>query len=200
MNKLSFAALLGLMFLPSAFSKPVPLVLHVAPTDAQVTWEGRKKIGSKHTGTVLLKSGTVLIEKGKLVGGEIAIDMTSLKDTDIQSEGMNAKLVGHLKSPDFFDVSHHPVATFTITKVEPAAEGMQKITGNLAIKGQSLATSFEAKVAHKGKQTKLSGAIPVDRTKYGIRYGSASFFADLGDKVIEDVFTVAFDLTAKAGK
>ena len=42
----------------------------------------------------------------------------------------------------------------------------------------------------------LKGEMKVDRTLYGIKFRSLKFFSDIGDKVINDEFTVGFDITA----
>ena len=39
--------------------------------------------------------------------------------------------------------------------------------------------------------------LTLNRTTWGLKYGSASFFKSLGDKAINDEFTLAVDLTAK---
>jgi len=36
----------------------------------------------------------------------------------------------------------------------------------------------------------VTTALNIDRTKFGIRYGSGSFFDDLGDKAINDMFEI----------
>src|SRR5258708_18571070 len=41
----------------------------------------------------------------------------------------------HLKRPDFFDVAKYPAITFKSKKVEQAAPGKIKITGDLTIHG-----------------------------------------------------------------
>ena len=41
-------------------------------------------------------------------------------------------------------------------------------------------------------------AFKVDRTKYGIKYGSGSFFENLGDKAISNDFEVEVDIAANA--
>jgi len=36
--------------------------------------------------------------------------------------------------------------------------------------------------------------IDIDRSKFGVKYGSNSFFDNLGDKAIDDVFTLEIKL------
>lgn len=170
---------------------------NVNTADSKISWEGRKKIGDAHTGELALKTGKVIMNGGKLTGGEFEIDMQSLKVTDIKDEGMNAKLVGHLKSDDFFSVDKFPVATLKITKVAAGKDGKQNISGSLTIKGKTHPISFPAEV-HPGKDSVHAVAnFNVDRTKYDVRYNSMKFFSSLGDKVINDEFSVKVDLTAK---
>ena len=40
----------------------------------------------------------------------------------------------------------------------------------------------------------FKATIEVDRSKYDVRYGSSSFFDNLGDKVIYDVFELEVEL------
>ena len=48
-------------------------------------WTG-SKLTSSHQGEINLKSGALEIKDGKLVGGKFIIDMTSIKNTDIEDE------------------------------------------------------------------------------------------------------------------
>ena len=48
-----------------------------------------------------------------------------------------------------------------------------------------------------GKMT-ISGEVVLDRSQFNVRYGSGSFFDDLGDNLIHDNFTVGFALVADA--
>ena len=122
------------------------------------------------------------------------IDMTSLKNTD-QEGDMNAKLVNHLKSDDFFSVEKHPTSTLKITKVEQTGE-KATVNGELTIKGVTKPISFPAEIKVEGKRLSAKGEMKVDRTLYGIKFRSLKFFSDIGDKVINDEFTVGFDITA----
>lgn len=168
----------------------------VSPADSKVTWEGKKKIGDSHHGELAVKSGQLKVAGGKLVGGEFEIDMTSLKVTDVKDEGMNKKLTNHLHSDDFFSIAKHPTSKLVITKVEEK-DGKTMITGDLTIKGKKEPITFPATVAVAKDEVKAQSTLNVDRTKYDVRYNSGKFFPNLGDKVINDEFTVNVDLTAK---
>jgi polyisoprenoid-binding protein YceI len=125
----------------------------------------------------------------------LEIDMTSLSNKDVSDAGMNAKLVGHLKSDDFFSVEKHPVSSLKITKVEKKA-GKTMITGDLTIKGITKPVTFPADVKVEKNSVKAKGEVKVDRTNYDIKFRSVKFFSDIGDKVINDEFKVGFDISA----
>ncbi len=57
--------------------------------------------------------------------------------------------------------------------------------------------SFPATVEHAGDTYTARGQLTVDRTKYGIRYGSDSFFDNLGNKAIADDFELEVVLVAQ---
>lgn len=141
------------------------------------------------------------VKGSQLVGGTFVVDMTSLKNTDLTDADYNAKLVGHLKSEDFFGVEKNPTATLVITSVKAlkgdAAGNNVTITGNLTIKGKTNPLSFPAKVGVKNGVAAASGTASIDRSKYDVKYGSTLFGA-AADKAIDDVFTLSFNVIAKA--
>jgi polyisoprenoid-binding protein YceI len=165
--------------------------------EAKIGWEAKKVIGSGHQGELKLKTGSLVMEKDKIKSGEFVIDMTSLKNTDITDEKMNAKLIGHLKSDDFFSIEKHPTALLTITKVETAKDGKHMMSGDLTIKGIKKPISFPAEIKNEKNAVMAKSVITVDRTAYDIKYNSLKFFSAIGDKAINDTFTVTVDLTAK---
>lgn len=184
---------LGLVLLPlSAFAKAEAFKVDTGASKA--TWEGTKLVG-KHDGELKVKGGELSVEKGALTGGKIEIDMTSLTDKDLTDAGMNAKLVNHLKSDDFFSVEKNPTSTLKVTKVEKK-DGKTMVTGDLTIKGITKPISFPADVNVDGKKVTAKGEMTVDRTMYDIKFRSLKFFSDIGDKVIHDQFKVGFDITA----
>ncbi|NUM87920.1 MAG: YceI family protein [Bdellovibrionales bacterium] len=177
---------------PTAFAANEKLSVKAA--ESSLHWLG-KKVTGQHEGTIDLKSGTLEMKDGMVVGGSFTVDMTSLKVIDIQDPADNGKLTGHLKSDDFFSVAKNQRSTFKITKVEGDGESVT-VTGDLTIKGVTHPISFPAKVMRQGKRVEATASFPVDRTKYGIRYGSPSFFNNLGDKAINNEFQVSLKLVA----
>ncbi len=154
-----------------------------------IAWTG-KKVTGQHTGNLSLKSGELVMKKGKITGGTFEIDMKSMTNTDIKDAGMNQKLIGHLKSEDFFSVDKYPVARLVITRSNTTDGLNYDITGDLTIKGKTLPVNYKAIVTKNGSQAVAKASITVDRAKYDVRYGSKSFFEGLGDNLIYDEFLV----------
>lgn len=193
MKKLIYAFGFLATFALFSFTLSVEKV-NVDTTKSTIIWKGYKVTG-EHTGTINLKSGALEMEDGKLVGGRFEIDMTSIKVTDLEGKWAQ-KLEGHLKSPDFFGVEAHPTATFVITKAAPkGTPGDYKIAGDLTIKGITKEIKFYAHLSEDGKTATVK--ITVDRTDFDVRYGSGSFFDNLGDKTIYDEFDLEVTLVTE---
>jgi polyisoprenoid-binding protein YceI len=146
-----------------------------------------------------MQAGTVSLKGDRVVGGTFTLDMTSIVNLDLEAEEWNQKLVGHLKSDDFFSVETHPTATFKITKAKlrrfaKANEANYEIKGVLTIKGISNAVTFPARIVWNDQGYEATGKIELDRTRWDIRYGSGKFFDNLGDKMIHDLFTLKFSI------
>lgn len=154
-----------------------------------VTWSG-KKIGGSHYGGIQIKSGYFEFKDGAIVGGNVVMDMNSITNTDLTDEGYNQKLIGHLKSDDFFGVERFPTATFKASKATQFKNGKAALTGVLTIKGKSENISVE--VTQKGNT--YEAQLKIDRSKFDVRYGSNSFFDNLGDKAIDDLFVLDVQL------
>ncbi|SFD55926.1 YceI-like domain-containing protein [Algibacter lectus] len=155
---------------------------------SKVVWKGYKVTGS-HEGTIDIKSGALDFDGDKLIGGNITIDMTTLVSTDLEGE-YKGKLEGHLKSDDFFGVDTHNTSTLEFTEVKASGKNSYDVTGKLTIKGKTNSVKFTISIYGN----KATANLKVDRTKYGVKYGSASFFDDLKDKAIYDEFDLVADL------
>lgn len=156
--------------------------------ESQVIWKGKKVTGS-HTGTIQLKDGHIKIEDGQLLGGEFLMDMASIKVTDLTGENKE-KLEGHLKSEDFFGVEKHPTSKLVITSVSKKDDTTFGVVGNLTIKDITHPVTFDLNREENSATTNLV----IDRSKYNVRYGSGSFFDNLGDNTIYDNFELNADL------
>lgn len=137
---------------------------------SNVEWTG-KKVSGQHHGDVQVKSGSLTVDEGKLVGGNFVIDLTSINNLDLEGE-FKGKLEGHLKSADFFDVENHPEATFEITDVKDGATaGAVVISGNLTIRGVSKNITFDAQVEDASDTAvKATADFNIARDDWGVSY------------------------------
>jgi len=144
--------------------------LAVDTAQSTVHWTGRK-VSGEHHGDVQVKSGTLTVEDGKLVGGNFVIDLTTITNHDLEGE-YKGKLEGHLKSADFFDVDNHPEATFEITNVQDGAEaGNVAISGNLTIRGVTKNITFDAQVQEASDSAvKATADFNIAREDWGVNY------------------------------
>lgn len=154
-----------------------------------VLWTGNK-IGGSHKGEIQIKSGYFELNKGEIVSGKVVIDMGTITNTDLKDPGYNQKLVGHLKSDDFFGVDNFPVSTFEVKNASKFNDGKATVSGTISIKGRTENISFD--VFRNGNT--YTAQLKVDRSKFDVRYGSNSFFDNLGDKAIDDIFILDIKL------
>ncbi|MEO1030608.1 MAG: YceI family protein [Bacteroidota bacterium] len=161
-----------------------------------IEWKGFKPTGS-HTGTIAIAKGLINVNDGAVESGNFVIDMSSIKVTDIpvEEEG-NAKLAGHLTSADFFDVATYPQAKFEVTGLE-TVDGKMMLSGNLTMKDATNNISIPVTTNIEGdNMTLTSEAFTIDRSKWNIKYGSKSFFDNLGDRFINDDIELKVNLVA----
>lgn len=163
---------------------------------SKVTWVGRKVTG-EHTGNIALMDGVFAFDGKTVTGGSFNIDMNTITCTDLTDAEYNGKLIGHLKSDDFFSTAKFAKSTLVLTKLVPTGKNQYNVMGNLTIKGTTHPIEFPATITVALDKITAKAKIMVDRTKYDIKYGSASFFDSLGDKAISNEFELNVDLVAK---
>jgi len=170
----------------------------VDASKSELKWNG-KKVTGEHYGTINLKEGSFTLDGAKLTGGSFVADMNTIVVQDLTDKEYNGKLVGHLKSDDFFAVEKHPTASFVVTKATPKTANTYDVTGNLTIKGITKPVTFPVTVTPASNGASVKGTIVVDRSKYDMQFRSKSFFdaATLGDKMVYDDFTIDVNLVAK---
>lgn len=185
-NKILSAAAPVLIFTTLSFTS---VKKSVDVEASSVEWTG-KKIAGTHNGNIKLQEGFLnFTEDGKLTGGEFTMNMNSIVVTDLEGE-YKTKLEGHLNSEDFFGVESHPTSKLVIIDVSPKSGDTYAVKGDLTIKGKTEPVAFDMEV----KDDTASAKVTIDRTKYGIRYGSGSFFSNLGDNTIHNNFVLDVNL------
>jgi polyisoprenoid-binding protein YceI len=160
-----------------------------------ISWKGIAPTKAHH-GTINVSEGYLAFEDGGLAGGNFIINMNSIVNLDLEDKTYNDKLVGHLKSADFFDVEKNPYSVFAITSVEEK-DGKAIVKGNLTVKGIKKNIEFPATVTLDGDKVSLkSDVFSIDRTEWDVRYNSGKFFENLKDKLINDNIELSFDVKA----
>lgn len=176
-------------------------VMVVSTDQSNVEWLGEKVTG-KHNGNVNVRQGNIVLdESGMIQSAYVQVDMKTISNSDIEDADTRAKLVGHLKSDDFFSVEKFPYAEINIKQFKPGeGKGQFMANGELTIKGKTLPITFPFTLKQDGSQVSAMGELTFDRSKYDVRYGSDSFFDNLGDKVIYDDVKLNFTIKAMAKK
>ena len=158
----------------------------IDPAASQLSWTGYAEVGSwAPTGSIQVASGHLTMSGAQLRSATLTMAMTTIKHE-------NKQMQEHLRSDAFFDVARFPQATFTLRTLAGTTA-----TGQLTIKGVTRSITFPVGISQTSAGVRIKGKAIVDRTQYGIRYNSSSFFTDLGDQAIRNDFTLTFDLLAK---
>lgn len=173
---------------PTEKTTPVAEKKIVDVAASKITWKAYKVTGS-HEGTINLTSGNLDFNGDVLTGGAFVVDMTTINTTDLEGE-YKQKLDGHLHSDDFFGTATHKTASLEITGVKATGKNAYTATGNLTIKNITKEVNFSISVYGN----KATANLKVDRSEFDVRYGSGSFFDNLGDKTIYDEFDLVVDL------
>ena len=200
-----------------AANEAISPIIILNKNESNFFWTGGLKFGAtNHSGNLKMKSGNLTLENNK-ISGEVVIDMLSLSNIDL-SEGPGERLVGHLRSPDFFNVERFPTAKLSIQEsriVEKLGDGSYKmiINGLITIKGQTNPVSFEAKVNLDAEIKTAEGKLIFNRNDFNIQYRSEihldnpkTFWNKLQttrdtakDKVIRDLIEIDFKVLSIPG-
>lgn len=180
---------------------------------SKVEWVGTK-VSGYHSGEIPLKTGEILLTDGNVSGGKFILDLANLtvsgpKGTD---DAMNKKLLGHLRSEDFFDVQKHPEAVFELTDIKPNTGGALKdtaderqneiseytvtnpthlVSGNLTIKGITKNIQFPAQISKSGDVVEAKAKFNINRKDWNIVYPG------MPDDLIKDEIHLGILIKAK---
>lgn len=168
--------------------------------ESTIGWTGRNPNG-RHFGTVALSGGQASLTPDS-ISGRFEIDMTSILNTDLSGDELYPVLIAHLESDDFFLSRVFPKAVFTIaagTQIPSPTLTMPNfvIRGDLELRGIQADLEFMASVTPvENNGIAVEAHFDIDRTRWGLRYGSSRFFDYLGRHVVFDL--ISFDLRVVA--
>ncbi len=164
------------------------------PAESGILWTGRN-YNSRHTGTLDIKDGA-LIREGEGLKGLFTLSMNSIANTDLAGTELQGVLEDHLKSDDFFFVSHFPTCTVEITDMAPIPEAPAtlpnyRVTAVMTLRGIAREVSFDANLRPLAEgRIALMANLDLDRTKWGVLYGSARFFKYLSYHIVYDMISI----------
>lgn len=157
---------------------------------SSINWVG-KKVTGEHSGTIAIKAGSLVFKKDKLAGGKFVVDMTKIVVTDLQAGQGKEDLEKHLNADDFFGVKKFPTSVLLFKKIADKGNGVYTITANMTIKSITKPVTFDMTVTGNT----ATANVVINRTEFDIKYGSGTFFQNLGDKTISDNFDLNVKLT-----
>jgi rhodanese-related sulfurtransferase/polyisoprenoid-binding protein YceI len=166
-----------------------------------IEWIGRNP-NTRHYGTIGLSKGEITVRNSQ-IGGSFEIDMKSIKNINLESDPLQPLLINHLMSDDFFFVKMFPVATFTITSAKPikdatSSEPNFEVQGLLELRGMKKDIHFLANASgEQCGEVKIEAHFDLDRTRWGVIYGSTRFFEHLGMHLVFDSISIQIRLITK---
>ena len=174
---------------PYPVFQPEKRLYSVDPEQSLVLWTGRNARG-QHNGVLALSGGE--IDFSDCCSGYFHADMRSIRDLDIHDPEQRAVLEAHLASDDFFFVDRFPSATYHIERIMsvarlPAGVANHTLTGLLELRGVSRNVVMAAHFRNLDNGAiSLQANFNLDRTMWGVLYGSARFFKFLGKHLVYD--------------
>lgn len=136
--------------------------------ESAVMWKGSMLGMYSHEGTLNIKEGFITTVDGKVTGGKVVVDMSSMSPTDanFDEEKTPDKLVGHLSSADFFDVANFPTASLNVTSVKES-----KGSGKLTVRGNTGTVEFvDVNSVVEDDRFKAKANMTFDRTAYDVSW------------------------------
>jgi len=158
--------------------------LRINMAKSKIDWAATEMRGTKRrTGILSFKEGYFLIKNSEMVGGTFMVDMGTMDVTDVPIHERIARknLIDHLKSDDFFDVTHYPTAAIELTKTQKTNNDSLKISGNLTIRDVTKNIEF---LAHQ-KDHIFRTNFTFNRFDWNIAYEGSWADKTLVDKDVE---------------
>lgn len=185
----------------NVFSCAFDRAWNINPVESTLMWWGRNA-NTTHHGTVGISSGVLHVNNGAF-GGTVTLNMASIQNIDLQGTELHPVLEHHLKSDDFFFTQLFPSAILKMEKavpMQPQSPTMPTfmISGDLGLRGLHGAVQFPATVTVlDDEHITLEAHFDIDRTDWGVLYGSTRFFKHLSYHLVFDHISIQVRLVAE---
>ena len=125
-----------------------------------------------------------------MISGLLIFDLRTINTQDLAGTSKE-KLDNHLKNKDFFNIGQFPSAQLSTKGFDG-----KNLTGDLTIKEITKEITFPATLNIQPNSITGKANFTINRTDYGILYGSGNFFDIAKDKIISD--EIEFNVSIKA--
>jgi len=149
-----------------------------------VNWTGTKFGFYDHTGTLKFSKGSVKVKGSDILSGGLVVDMTSLATTDenYDEENTSDNLIGHLSSPDFFNIKEFKTAQLGFMGNQEANLSIKDKTNKITYKNVRVEESPEGK--------KLFASTEFNRQDFGVTF-------KIGEAIANDIVKLDVELLLK---
>ena len=186
---------------PQTFLKLENRSYHVDTNQSAIEWRGRNP-NTTHFGTVKIVNGKLAVRDG-IITGMFEIDMDSIININLEGDELQPVLIAHLKSDDFFLTKIFPKAKFEINQAISVKKPYlslpnYKVNGTLELRGIKVQQDFVATIVRTPEDDLVAEAhFDIDRTKWGVIYGSARFYEHLGMHLVFDLISFQVRIVAR---
>ncbi len=166
--------------------------------ESTIHWTGRNSNG-KHFGTVGVTDGSLSARDGQL-SGALSIDMRTIRNLDVKDSTLRRLLETHLESEDFFNVTMFPKANLTVLAAEPlqaaplgAANFKMRVSLSMCgVRAEMDMSGTLSWLTTEGPEQgyALEAHFDLDRTRWGVIYGSGRFYEQLGKHLVFDPISI----------
>lgn len=177
-------------------------ILTINTDESSVTWTGRNLL-NKHTGEIAIEAGLLEFGGGDLMSVQFTLDMNKITCHDLAGTEMHDVLIHHLKSDDFFDTFNYPESKFFSRRCRVLQDGVPgapnlEIEGQLEMRGVVAQVIFEAVTGFTddGKRLAAQACFSIDRTRWGVNYGSGRLFNRLAGHLVNDLIDLEIKIVA----
>jgi len=168
---------------------------------SELQWTGRNLM-NRHFGVLQFDRAHLEFDSNRLTGGAFRLDWSTLHCIDLQDAPLHNVLLAHLRDHDFFDVDAYPAPRAVITRVETrehASPGTPDLhlDCELEMKGIRRPVAFDATSGRDAfGRFALQGCFQIDRTEWGVRYGSGQWFKNLGQHLVNDQIEIGLKVVS----